>query len=87
MEPVVSPRHSHPRPTRWRPDASGFGRIGSSHMGRPAALTPGRPDGLEPGADYLSGSANTTSRSFPRGSPVAGAETLAATYCLPSFPA
>ena len=36
---------------------------------------------------YSPGSANTTSRSFPRGSPLAGAETLAATYCRPSFPA
>ncbi len=32
------------------------------------------------------GSAKTTSRSFPRGSAVAGAETLTARYCLPSFP-
>lgn len=36
---------------------------------------------------YSLGSANTTSRSFPRGSPLAGAETLAATYCRPSLPA
>ena len=42
-----------------------------------------------PSADrpYSPGSANTTSRSFPRGSPLAGAETLAATYCRPSLPA
>ena len=42
-------------------------------------------DGRPP--SYSPGSANTTSRSFPRGSPLAGAETLAATYCRPSLPA
>ena len=39
-----------------------------------------------PELGYSSRRLNTTSRSLPRSSPVAGAETFAATYCRPSLP-